>query len=526
MKIKNSRLELERLNDLSDISKVMARKDLRYKTIYAIFPNREFIKDACHSVSFKGNYKIDPSDEAILKSFDEYYIITTNGTKDSKVTYTEDEKKVIVAIVSGLVNEYRLDTAELLCHALGNRELLQTFYSDYGKMLEMKELTYKLINSERISTIKNADKLFPHQYQRSRYSIYELVQDLVDCKADICLDLDLMGKFEKISRSLEKTSEFVGDSWNPIVGKSFNKTRANINLTYIGTVKVEVPENEFGVEPGPRELKTLKSICLVKDGKVCNSSFGIRVKSSKLAKKLKAAGVIKDDLVCSGEYMVDITNLPVISKSKISNIRSFDLATAEVKYRLCDIAIEYLRRRDYMESKKLDKLPEKIDFTEKTTDPAERYLESLGIYGNYFYPDKKVGNVQKVYDTTELISNIRTIPTKETCTKNITKILNGSTSRCNPFVYDFLNSCVIPEIKPGMTYEKLIKIWETRKNSYRDTIRDLKFRLISGKSLMVCVHGSRIKSLLNTRETIKIPAMPAHHEISITWALKDKHVIV
>ncbi len=522
MKIKNSRLELERVYSLSDLPKVMMRKDLRYKTVYAISPKSKHL-NLCCSVSFKGSYKLEPTDELILKSFTDYYVITTSGTKESKISYTDTEKQILISIFSGVVSEYRLDTAEILCHAVGNKELLQTFYSDYGKMIHTKFLCDKLCEKRTIPSIKDTDRLFPHQYQRPRYSIYELVQDLIYDKACICTDPDLTGKFEKISRSTKKTSEYVGDSWNPIIGTSFNKTRANINLNYMGTVRVNVPENEVGVEPGERELKTIKSICLVKDGKACNMSFGIRIKSKALSKKLKAAGVIKGELVYPGDYLVDITNLPVISKSKFTCIRSFDLASAEIGYRLSEIAIEYLMRREYKETKKLKVLPDKLD-EDKTTDPAKLFLESLGIYGNYFYPDKKVGGVQKVYDTTELLSNIKVIPTKNTCTKNITKILNGL-GKYNQFVYDFLNSCVIPDITSGTSYKDLIELWEERKNGYRNIIRDLKFRLISGKSLRVCVHGSRKKSLLEVKELIKFPGI-SKYEIPVSWYLKDKHVIV
>ena len=53
MKIKNSRLELQRVDNLSDVPSVMKREDLRYKTIYAIFPKSIFKNYPCVSISFK-----------------------------------------------------------------------------------------------------------------------------------------------------------------------------------------------------------------------------------------------------------------------------------------------------------------------------------------------------------------------------------------------------------------------------------------------------------------------------------------
>lgn len=524
MKIKNSKLELQKVENLSELSKVMSGKNLRYKTIYAILPTHApFLSIPCVSVSFAdGIYKLNPKYESVFKSYREYYVITKDGTKESKISYTEEERERLVSIFSGLVSECRFDTAEILCHTIGNKELLTTFYSDYGKMEETKKLCIKLLEEAKIPVTKNISSQFPIQYQRPKYSIYDLAQDLIKDKASICTDNSLIGSsYKKISRGLEKTSEFVEGAWNPIVGQSFNKTRANLNLNYLGLVKVEVPENEVGVEPGQKELKTLKSICLVKDGKVCNTSFGIRINSKVLERKLRSVGIIKESLVYSGDYLIDIETLPVISKSKTSNIRSFDLALAEINYRLSDIALEYLRRRQYKESKGLETIPEKIE-TEKT--PQEAYLESLGIYGDYFYPDKKVGKVSKVYDTTELVASIKTIPAKDTCTKNITKLLNGS-GKINVFVSDFINTVVIPDIDKGISYSELIKKWENKKNKSKYLIRDLKFRLITGKSMKVCVHGCHKKNILDTKEVIKVAEF-MKYEIPVSWSLKDSHVIV
>lgn len=524
MKVKNSRLELQKVDDLSELSKIMSGKNLRYKTLYAIFPtNTKFLSIPCMSVSFtNGVYKLIPEDENLLKNYREYYVITKDGTKESKISYTEEERERLVSVFLGLVDECRFDTAEILCHTIGNKQLLTTFYSDYGKMDETRKLCIELLEEAKIPVTKNISSQFPIQYQRPKYSIYELAHDLIQDKASICTDNDLTGSsYKKISRGLEKTSEFVEGAWNPLVGQSFNKTRANLNLNYLCSVKVDVPENEVGVEPGSRELKTLKSICLVKDGKVCNTSFGIRINSKSLERKLKSVGIIKESLVYSGDYLIDIETLPVISKSKTSNIRSFDLALAEVNYRLADIALEYIKRRQYKESKGLEKLPEKIE-VEKT--PQELYLESLGIYGDYFYPDKKVGKVSKVYDTVELVVNIKTIPSKDTCTKNITKLLNGY-GKSNAFVTDFLNAVVIPDIDKGIPYPELIQKWENKKNKSKYLIRDLKFRLITGKSMRVCVHGCHRKSILDTREVIKVAEF-MKYEIPVSWNLKDSHVIV
>lgn len=520
MKIKNSKLELERVNSLFDLPNIIKRKDLRYRSIFAISPSR--FKIPCCSCSFKGLLE-DPTSKAIMDTFGEYYIITTSGVKSPKINYTLSEKRILVSMVSGLADDHRLDTAEIFCHAVGNRELLDMFYSDYGTMDKIRELCLKLYETNNIQTMSDTTKLYPYQYQRPRYSIYDLVQDLVESKAFICTDPELTsGKYKKISRNLKRkaSSEIVEDDWNPIIGKSFNKTRANLSINYLAHVKVEIPENTFGVNPGERLLKTSRSICLVKDGKVCNTSFGIRIKDGSLVKKLKAAGVIKLELLYPGDYLVNISNIPVISKSKTSGLSSFDLGTAETWYRLSDVAIEYLRRREYKERRKLVSIPDKINFMTDGMSESEKYLSSLGIYGDYFHSSKEVGKIKNIYNAEELVSSFKILPTKETCTKNITKILNGC-SKVNSFISDFINKYVKPDIDKGTSYKTLIESWENKKKYYADQIRDYKFRLISGKSLLVCVHGKR-KSILNIRQIIKI----CDYEIPVSWSLKETRVIV
>lgn len=520
MKIKNSRLELERVENLSDIQKIMTRKDLRYKTLYAIMPNSNIgVIGVSFSMSAVNSYTLSLEEMNMLHGFKEYYVISKRlKTDDTKITYTDSEKKILIYILLGLINEYRLDTAEILCHAIENKKILQEFYSDYGRMKNIKELCYKMIESDSIPSSKGIGDLYPYQYQRSRYSIYDLVQDLLEDHSYICTDPELIGAYKKISRGLKKTSDIIGGTWNPILNSSFNKTRANLNLNYLCSISVDIPENEFGIV-GPKKLKTIKSICLVKDGVACNTTFGVRIKSKKLVKKLKSAKIIKTNLVYDGDYLIDISRMPVVSKSKTSKIRSFDLATAESWYRLCDIAIEYLKRRYYKESQKLDKIPEKLPETKDIRTPEEVFLNSLGIYGNRFYPTKEVSGVTKIYRTDELVSSIN-IPTKETCTRNITRLLNGI--KCNKFIEDFINSEVIPDINKGTPYENLIDFWECKKDRMRSIIRDLKFRLIAGKSLRVCVHGSKRKSILYTTQKIKV----FNYEINVKWDIKNSHVIV
>ena len=93
MKIKNSKLELEKVNSLLDLPNIIKRKDLRYRSIFAISPSSRF-KIPCCSCSFKGLLE-DPYSKAIMDTFGEYYIITTSGVKNPKINYTLSEKRIL-----------------------------------------------------------------------------------------------------------------------------------------------------------------------------------------------------------------------------------------------------------------------------------------------------------------------------------------------------------------------------------------------------------------------------------------------
>lgn len=520
MKIKNSRLELNRLEDLSKYRELEKRTDLRYKILFAINPTSEATVDyPCVSCSFR-QLSISAAYSVIKKYQDYYYITVTKSKAPSDIEYSLEEKKILISIFSGLADIHNLDSAELFCHAIGNSELLDMFYSDYGRMDRTRALCMDLCEATSIPEIKNTSDVYPHQYQRSRYSIYELADDLINSKAYICTDPDLTGKYEKISRNTKTGATMIGGTWCPIIGKSLNKTRANLNLIYLATVEIIVPENTHNVTPGPRTLKTLKAVCLVKDGKVCNDIFGVRIKDKRVEKKIKSAGIVKSGLVYSEDYAVRLSSLPVISKSKISGIRSFDLGTAEVWYRLSDIAIEYIQRKEYKEKMKLHKLPEKIN-KDSSKSEEELYLNSLGIYGDYYYPKREVGEVIKTYKTEELISKLGLIPTKDTYVRNITRLLNGNSVN-NHFTKDFITTYVQPDLDRGMSYSDLLEIWERRKNKYRDQIRDLKFRLILGKSLKVCCHSKGRRSILKTSQEIRI----GNYKTNVSWGLKDTYILV
>ena len=146
------------------------------------------------------------------------------------------------------------------------------------------------------------------------------------------IDPELIGTYENISDYRSKTENLIKDSWCPIIGLVGNQERANISLKYLTKTKINIPENEFGIEPGEKDYNTIKTICLLKDGKLNHSKLGIRI-SSKLSRKLKHLDIIKLDLIYKNDYLIDISNLPVISKDWLIGCSDLFLGRLEAKKR-------------------------------------------------------------------------------------------------------------------------------------------------------------------------------------------------
>ncbi len=124
-------------------------------------------------------------------------------------------------------------------------------------------------------------------FYRNYASRDELIDDLVKDKADILTDSELIGKYLRISSAVDTGAKFVHEKWSRITGKLGNRRRANMSLTIMGKVKVNIPENEFDIEPGDREFPAFRSVCIIKDGSIWVPKIGVRLHSKKLIQKLK-----------------------------------------------------------------------------------------------------------------------------------------------------------------------------------------------------------------------------------------------
>lgn len=383
--------------------------------------------------------------------------------------YTTDELMIILSFVASTVYLEYLETTEILVQATKDKNIISKFYGMYGK--EGIRLYTGFINniicSKKYDVVESSDK-FPKIYSNyNRYSISKLMSELIEDKADILVNPELIGEYKRISaKTIDKNSAFLrykAEDWAKITGIKGNKSRANLSLCYDINVLVNIPENTVGITPGEKVYKSRQSICLVKDGLLNQSLVGVRI-SSKLAGKLKRLGVVRSELVYPGEYLIDISPLPVVTRCNIRDISSYYLSRLEVKYKLAVIANEYLQIY-YPEEK-------------KDISPKDNFLKELGIFGEYYIPIRERTGEKSYYNVTELTSTVSGLPVNKESRLSKYRSYNSKTSYHKDPIKVFLDSLGLDK-RP---IEEIRNEWKDKLVRYNNELRERKFQIIMSKT--------------------------------------------
>lgn len=429
--------------------------------------------------------------------------------------YSKSDSDVILSWI-GELSDLRLDTAETLIHALKDDNVARMFYSSYGmKMLgEFKKTISEDIIRGKGYTPAVWSNEFSKIYQRNRYSVCELMKDLVDSGVMIYTDPELIGKYNKISRCVKDGSKFIPDRWSRVIGVTGNKTRANLSLTYMGNVFIDIPKNSFGIPNGHKELKAIRSFCLVADGMLNMKQIGIKTTDKDLLRKLRGAGVIESPLILDDEYLLDLTKIPVAKKMSTRRLGSRVLGTLEADPLVYGIILGYLRRLEYMKSKGVSVMPKKMDIEEESE--KDKFLHSLGIYDGMYYPPKtEVARSSKVYTAVEVKAVIKGIPSDPV--SNIINFINTGSCR-NTVIKKILSN--VKDTYSTKSLEELrkeIEKTEKQRDLSNVELRDYKFRMILGKTLRF--YDSKMPRLETTSVTVK-------DGINVSWEVSGLEVTV
>lgn len=432
-----------------------------------------------------------------------YVIVRTDKTITKAVKYDEDDIRVIKCLIhyfSGIKPEI----TEKLCKVIGYNIL-----SDYHKVYGLKGLSEFKDALFKKSPIKIGQPEFLC-YGRPRYNILRLISDLVKAgDVQLFTDPELIGKYKRISRKVDSGSVVLEDTWAKFTGISGNRTRANISLTTLSKVKAVVPENEVGVEPGERILTSIRSFTIIVDGKLNMEEIGIKTSNTQLIGKLKRLGVL-EPMLFEDEYVISLYKLPVFSTPQ--PVSSVSLGYAEYFVRESEIREKYISLLIHRQEKKLKELPRKLELPEEKTD-STLFLESLGIYGDLYYPKKtKTLTSEKSYTTTEVIGKVKGIP--ENLYPNIRDFINSGKCK-NAVISQALKDLAVYRDTDDLEVLKNVKSKiEKEKKEDIETLRNLKFRVISGKTLTLLRH----KQLEN--------AIVDLGPVKVSWNVKEVKVKV
>lgn len=458
------------------------------------------------------------------KGFKHVIGLELSKTKCEPQNYEQEDLGLIFTCLAGMPM-YFLEAVEALVLATKDRDFISLFYKTYGDegIVGFKKECIKLAQDKLWRPNEKVDAMYPRAYKKGkRYSVYQLLKDLVEDKAKILTDPELVGGYERITASkTEKPEEVipVEDQWQEINNLVGNKTRANLSLQFTSFVDIDVPENEVGVKPGVRRnLECIKTFSIVRDGVLNMDLLAVRV-SKKLAHKLRAVGCIRMNLIYKNSLLLDLTTIPVISKGDLIKFDSVQLGAVELDYVISGMAI------DYLSVKKNASYVKPSGKKNKNLSPEEKYLRSLGIFEDKYYPQKEVGVREgRSYLTTELLTSIEGFPADPaamfTAAKEYartgtipSRLVRGSDKRENL-------KWMLENI------DKLqwdLEAWKNLNRDSRSKLRDMKFQMIMSK--VANFNEYHKPSITKKKARLELFGNP-DRKVDIKWRFKDTKINV
>jgi len=461
-------------------------------------------------------------------SKNKYFIIERGKTNIVDKDYTNEEISIMSGIARALILEnkskltiYRkLELLEGLLRSIGRVTPLKEFYTFGDRLDNTYQSIIKSLEINNLLKDKKIDKRslsYPLYRGGKRYSIYELINDLIEDKSFILDTKDFKLVSSKTINEKVNTKR-VSDEWCRIIGKTGNKTRANMSIDFLANILVEIPENNVGIEPGKIiHVTAPRKICIIRDGLLINSKLIIKVNSKKLQQKLVGARIIKERLLYKNELVLDLTKLPIINRNKLK-VDIFDVAQTEVRYTMSSIACEYLKRRIYMRDKKVSTCPERLPKPKKSD--IEKYLENLGIYGSSLCPTKVKTESNSTYLVNEVSGKIYDM-TSRYYSDEVYYYFNNI-SKCNQVVKDFLielDNCLKTN-----SLDELNEVWSKKHKEYEKRLRDLKFRLLFGRTFnFKCTTNQKKVDYSLYFNKVSVPIPLSNKSVSVGWKFETKN---
>ena len=457
------------------------------------------------------------------KKFNNAWVVKrVKGGRFMDVRYNSDDIKLLLCFAGSSCFDY-VGLTEKLVLASRVNDAISDFYSYYGE--EGKNMMKKRFNSyikngldQNCCLLSSPYPSIIPTYEKSRYSVHSLINDLCKSHAKILMNEELLGKYNKISFGpvIDKGDEDViidEDKWCDIIGLLGNKSRANLSVRINQTVVIKnIEKNDFGIDKeitvdGPR------TFCVIKDGMLWQKRLAIKVDKTLKRKLKRYKNLICGELFNDDELVLDLTKLPIETKSRTYCFSVSEISRIALKERLASIALEYLGNI----------YPEK---SKEKTD-KDKFLSQYGVVDGEFdfnYCKTKPTETYRelVYPITYFIDGLDINSTKRR--KNYLSF--SSDDKCDNVIIDnFLyKNRFSGSLKPEEVEEKR-KYWSEEREKARVRLRSSVFSLIMNKRLEFSIKDKGIKSL-NPGAAVKVRAYNLDFDVQVAWYVNSDWVIV
>lgn len=306
------------------------------------------------------------------------------------------------------------------------------------------------------------------------YSVYRLLNELVEDSAMISMNPDLVGNYNKISHIRSEESS-PNEEWLKITKVVGNVRRANLSLSCYHKIKVTIPENDKGIEAGERELDRLYTFTFVRDGVLNQRCIAVTV-SPKLQEKLKEAGVVGDSIISDCTYIIDLQKLPIISKHELLKPDWYEIGRLHSDIQRMTDSINILSIKN-----------------KQSLSTTDNFLKNL-------YKSSKKEKGTKPYTYKEL--DVRVM--RRDCTSFKTELYLYASGRPErhsghrKFILEVINS------------EKTIEEYKEEKEKLTKQLRDIMFRVLCSGEINIASNPYISKEL----------------EYIVTWKIKEKTILI
>jgi hypothetical protein len=297
-------------------------------------------------VSLCGSYRLAPKD-----GYSCYGLARLRTEAVDRGDYTEEELKILYRLLYSMAKRVKIPKfTEILVRGISDVNLTSLFYDKVRSDQFFKYLG-DLCNGTR--EYKRGE-IHVETYNRNRYSIYQLIKDLVKDGSSICINPDLI-KYTRIS--LSKRPECTKEKdWAKVVSMQGNKYRANVGILC--------------------RAESFYAMCLVKDGAVHTKTLVVKINDSRLRRKLYSAGLVSGSLVFKDELILDLTKIPVISKRLVSNITEQDYLRSCLNLIIQERAYKIALKKSPKEEKpKKERSSDPIKYPEKIISYTADFLD-------------------------------------------------------------------------------------------------------------------------------------------------------